>query len=321
MTGPSDLDRGTLVRVCARALACAVDDVTDTTVTPLGYTATSPTSDGVYLVRTTARSGNVTNPVAVVLKVCRAWHLASRERVPSEIREGLLEVFRFEREAELYSSGILSALPAGLAAPACFAIEREEGRAPLWLEYVPEEGGERWDLARFALAARHLGRFNGEYLAGKPLPTDGWLSRGAVTAWSDGWLPFARRLLENDVVWSHRLVKDSFPPDSRETLRRLFRSRERWVAATERLPQTLSHLDAYCANLLSRQRAGVTETVAVDWAFCGIGALGAEIAQLVMATLFYHGEPLEPYGARGGEPRWVRGGSCRRGLPRRPRRA
>jgi len=90
------------------------------------------------------------------------------------------------------------------------------------------------------------------------------------------------------------MVRESFPPASRETFRRLLASRERWIVAMDRLPQTLSHLDAFRANLLSRHRAGTTETVAVDWSFFGIAAFGAEIAQLVMATLFYHGEPLEP---------------------------
>ena len=92
-----------------------------------------------YLVRTTARSGNVTHPVAVVLKICRAWPAADREPIAHELRERLLDVFRFEREAELYASGILEALPPGLAAPACFGIDRDEGRAALWLEYVEEE--------------------------------------------------------------------------------------------------------------------------------------------------------------------------------------
>ena len=294
MTAPSDVDRDTLVHVAASASGRAVDDVSDTTVTPLGYVANNPTSEGVYLVRTMARSGNVKHPVAVVLKVCRAWPAADREPIAHELRERLLDVFRFEREAELYASGILEALPPGLAAPACFGIDRDEGRAALWLEYVEELGGDRWDLARFALAARHLGRFNGEYLAGKPLPTYPWLSRDAVATWSDSWIRRVPQLLEDEAVWSHPMVRESFPAASRETFRRLLSSRERWIAAMDRLPQTLSHLDAFRANLLSRHRAGTTETVAVDWSFFGIAAFGAEIAQLVMATLFYHGEPLEP---------------------------
>jgi hypothetical protein len=34
--------------------------------------------------------------------------------------------------------------------------------------------------------------------------------------------------------------------------------------------------------------------VAVDWAVAGIAPLGAEVAQLVIASLFYHGDPADP---------------------------
>ena len=58
--------------------------------------------------------------------------------------------------------------------------------------------------------------------------------------------------------------------------------------ALDRLPQALSHQDAYSRNLLSRRAgAGEAETVAVDWAFVGPAALGAEAGQLVAASALY----------------------------------
>src|SRR5207237_1924792 len=59
-------------------------------------------------------------------------------------------------------------------------------------------------------------------------------------------------------------------------------------------PLTLAHLDAFRANLMSRTARGEVETVAIDWAFVGIAPLAADVATLVVASLFYHGDDLDP---------------------------
>ena len=81
------------------------------------------------------------------------------------------------REARAYQSGLLADLPGGMAAPRCLAVEEQAGHELwMWLEEVTDHMGQPWPLARYRLAARHLGRFNGAYLAGRPLPADPWLS-------------------------------------------------------------------------------------------------------------------------------------------------
>ena len=47
----------------------------------------------------------------------------------------------------------------------------------IWLEEVADTVGAPWPLARYGLAARHLGGFNGAYLVGRPVPAYPWLSR------------------------------------------------------------------------------------------------------------------------------------------------
>ena len=82
----------------------------------------------------------------------------------------------WKREGLLYGSGLLDALPAGLRAPRCYGCdEPAEGIVWLWLEHIREDGDRVWPPARWALAARHLGQFNGAYLAGRPLPHVPWL--------------------------------------------------------------------------------------------------------------------------------------------------
>ncbi len=53
-----------------------------------------------------------------------------------------------------------------------------------------------------------------------------------------------------------------------------------------RLPQTVDHNDAWRANLLSHLTPhGEEETVAVDWALAGIGAIGQPLSELVFTSL------------------------------------
>jgi hypothetical protein len=58
--------------------------------------------------------------------------------------------------------------------------------------------------------------------------------------------------------------------------------RARLNAALARLPQTFAHFDSQRRNLMIRTRPdGQDELVAVDWAWCGIGPVGADAAILV----------------------------------------
>jgi len=63
------------------------------------------------------------------------------------------------REPLAYASGLLDALPGGLAAPHCYRIdERIDGRVFLWLEDGADATPGSWPLARYEIAARHLVR-------------------------------------------------------------------------------------------------------------------------------------------------------------------
>jgi hypothetical protein len=288
-----ELDRAGLVRVAAGALGRSVEAVGDWLVTPLGYTVFNPVSQGIYRVTGTARSGSSSLPWSAVLKICRAPTDEELAQASDERREMLLGTLRWDREADAYASGLLETLPEGLAAPRCFGVERQGGTLWIWLEHVADDAAA-WDVGRYALAARHLGRLGGEYLAGRELPTHEWLSRGWVRAWSSYFSRTMPAILDDDSVWAQPIVVQLFHRSARDDLRALWRDRERWWRALDRLPLTLSHLDAFRANLMSRSTHGSTETVAIDWAFVGIAPLAADVATLVAASLFYHGDPLDP---------------------------
>jgi len=291
---PPELDRARLAAVASGALGRSVDAVVDWTVTPVGYTVFNPVSQGIFRVTGTARSGGTSLPWSAVLKICRAPSDAELAEASPDRRAILIDTLRWDREGEAYASGLLETLPDGLAAPRCLGVDRHDDTLWIWLEYVADDIAQ-WDVARYALAARHLGRLGGEYHAGRELPSQEWLSRGWVRSWSTYFSRTMPAMLASDDVWAQPIVVELFDPGAREELGRLWDERDRWWDALDRLPLTLAHLDAFRGNLMSRTARGQVETVAIDWAFVGLAPLAADVATLVAASLFYHGDPLDPH--------------------------
>ena len=238
-----ELDRARLTGVAAGALGRPVDGVDAWTVAALGYTVFNPVSAGIYRVSGTARVGAESLPWSAVLKICRAPTEADLA-APDDRREIIMDTLRWDREAEAYASGLLETLPRGLAAPRCFGVDRHDGTLWIWLEDIGDDAAT-WDVARYALAARHLGRLGGEYLAGRELPDHTWLSRRWIRSWSAYFSRTLPAILDDDGVWAQPVVIDQFHSGARQDLRTLLRERERWSSALDRLPLTLSHLDAF----------------------------------------------------------------------------
>ena len=293
MTPAPELERSALTRVATRALGRPIDALGEWTVEPLGYTVFNPISQGIFRVTGRARSGALSLPWSAVLKICRAPTAEELAGADDDRRKFLMQTLRWDREGEAYASGLFATLPDGLVAPRFFGVDHHDGTLWIWLEDVADDAAA-WDVARYALAARHLGRLGGEYLAGRQLPQHEWLSRGWIRSWSTYFSRTMPAILEADDVWAQPLVVELFDRDARDDLRRLWSVRERWWSALDRLPLTLSHLDAFRANLMSRTAHGQVETVAIDWAFVGIAPVAADVATLVAASLFYHGDPQDP---------------------------
>ncbi len=109
---------------------------------PLGGGA----SDGLGLYRVTgsARVGAASHPWALVVKMSAAADGADPGAWDYPAREGLA-----------YGSGLLDALPGGLAAPRCLAVETQpDGTSWLWLEAITDAHPGPWPLERYAWVAR-----------------------------------------------------------------------------------------------------------------------------------------------------------------------
>lgn len=182
----------------------------------------------------------------------------------------------WRREALAYRSGLAGSAYAagGIAAPDLLAsADRSDGAVELWLADVTGTDGFEWPVADLAGFAYRLGVGQARW-AGRT-PEYGWLSR----RWLGGYLTDgpSRSVDVRDADWDHPLLA-AWPRAVRDELRRLWAHRDRALAAAEAAEPTLCHLDVWPANLL----AADTGPVLLDWSFVGTGALGEDLANLVL---------------------------------------
>jgi len=211
-----------------------------------------------------------------------AWSLILKEL---SLEGGTVEVWAEEAnrgEVAAYQSGWLDDLPGGLTAPQCYGVtDHPDGTCWLWLEDVTDEIGKPWPLKHYSVVARHLGQFNGAYLVDRPMPSLPWLTSGGQRETFDQLAPVMLVLRDS---LDHPLVNQLLPGDAGERLLRIWEERDLYLDALDRLPQTLCHGDAFHRNLFARKTATrEDETVAVDWAYAGRRATGAELVPLIQA--------------------------------------
>jgi hypothetical protein len=273
----ASLDRTALEPIVARAVGRPVA-IGEWRSVPFSYQVTNALSAGIFRLSGTARDGG---DWSVVLKVLQPAYDALLGRFPAESRAELEGAYLWDREVLAYESGLFDRLPPGFAAPRALAIDRRADRCWLWLEDLGSADA-RWDLARYGLAARHLGRFNGAFPAGAfDAP---WLTRRWLTTWLlTGFGSRAQRVLDNDAIWAHPDVRAGFKSDARDRLRRHWADRREVLERLLARPHTLCHLDAFRKNLFDRGG----ETVAIDWSYVGMAPIGAEVGHLVMGSVAF----------------------------------
>jgi hypothetical protein len=276
---PPPLDAAGLTQVARSALQSTTVEVQRWHARPAGASSGSATA-GVYHVTGTARDHGSSLDWSVVLKIIRP---AANAANPASLDEG--HALYWKREALAYTSGLLDDLPGGIAAPRCLLHEeREDGSIWLWLEEVQDRYGSAWPLEQYARAARCLGRFNGVYLAGRPLPNTPWLGQpGALRGLLDAfaWL---QDTLRDPATWEHPLIATAFPPGSARRLLALWHNRTALIDMLDRLPLTLCHKDAFRKNMFAPVDRSAEQLVMIDWAYVGHGEVGLDLADLFGAS-------------------------------------
>lgn len=229
--------------------------------------------------------------VATVKGQARTWSLirkvlASPERRqvdPMDRTEAPSGINYWKREFYAYQSDLLNDLPLGLRRPRCFHAQEAQGECALWLEVLHDEV-ERWPLARYGIAARHLGLFSGlAQITGKRDDYP-WLSvEIARQAERNGEL-FARF----DELRQHPIVRRGWPDDVAHGICRIWEEREQFYQVLRDLPQVLQHGDATRRNLMALPgNADDPHTGAIDWGFIGVGAVGEDLVGTVVSMAIW----------------------------------
>jgi len=277
-----DIDATRLMGLVRQALRSPTAEISHWEHHPISYINTEKSNLGLHRFQGTAQDQGQARSWSVVLKAVHAPVNTANPACWNYHR----------REILAYQQGLLADLPGGLLAPRCFGItEHPEGVCWLWLEDISDPACQSWSLAEYSLAARHLGRFNGAYAAGHPLLALPWLSQDWLRGWLSEYRASSRIILElvrDKRFWEHPLLRSAFPRPITGDVLRLWASHNELLATLDQLPRTFCHLDAYRPNLFLRRGAqGAEETLAVDWVFAGIGAIGEEIANLLAASLIW----------------------------------
>lgn len=190
----------------------------------------------------------------------------------------------WRRELHLYEQGIPeSYVAAGIRAPTVLeVINRGDGTVALWLEAIDGTPGQEWTVTDFGTVAERLGRAQGPFLLDRPLPTESWWCRqfvGRYLRTFDADVDYA--LLDDDLAWRAPLIVDTVDPALRSRTLRLVQEQDVYLGWLESRPRVVAHLDVWPANLFMAD----DDVVLVDWAFCGFGAAGEDIGNLIVDSI------------------------------------
>lgn len=276
----------------AAAARCALNDadaeLLSTSVEPIRHRSVIETTGGLYLARGRARCVQGEHPWSAVLKIL--------VRPVSDCREPADWCY-WRREAVVYDSGVVPDRAAGGRLRRPHRLELIEGadEIRLWLEHVPDASSRAWDLPEFERVAHAAGRFAG---FGLRRPADR-AHQGlqpflpSVLASGGWWATFMDPAVADETVvgvcgqpgaWRSPAVVDAVDPVMKARVLRLWEERDGLLEMMAQLPTVLCHNDLHRRNVLL---PATSEVVAVDWAFCGAGSVGSDLADLVWGTLYY----------------------------------
>jgi hypothetical protein len=285
---PISIDPDILTKVAQQSLGNPSLELLDWSAAALSHEKVIETTGGLFCFRGSGWDGTEKRQWSAVLKVVEQ---------PGQGCQQPQELCYWRRELLAYQSGLLSDLPGGVRPPRGYGVSEQEKGGWIWLENVQETAPSTWTLDHFERAARHLGQLAGAYLAGTPLPDYPWLCASLFRSFyadGDWWERFTDPASPNN-AWQRPLVQTVFPDPLPRRVRRIWQEKEAFLDALERLPRVFCHNDAHRRNLMLCQgEAGQEELRALDWAFCGLGALGSDLGELVGTSLSYFAiDPLQ----------------------------
>jgi hypothetical protein len=277
------LDTKTLTPLVRAILDHGAAEVMNWEVIPIVQGRASPAA--VYRIAGNAQTKDGVLPWSLVLKESNPPTASTVGDKPSNDPKSW---WYWKRELLLYQSGLFAELPEGFVTPQVYCIEDEPEFNRIWMEDVREDVGAIWPLQHYGHVAQHFGRFNGLYLAQRPIPPWPWLMPDLI-AFRVGkaeWADFAHHyptLRETNL-----LVQRGWTDDLFAAFDRIWHEREHFLQVLANLPQTLLHNDAGRKNLFARRHPAASfETVVLDWGATGMGAIGEDLATIVAQPVWW----------------------------------
>ena len=225
--------------------------------------------DGLWLFSGSGNAGGATQPWSVVLKI---FERPQQEPAPDAR-------LYWKRELLVAQSGLLERLPGPVRGPRFYRTEEYPDSLWLWMEHVRDERAGAWTLDDYVFAARQLGCWNGACAAMPPLK-EPWLNKQPHRG--------LYGVVNPEADWQSHWHQKYISEDTRLRFARLWAERELFYSVLEALPQCLAHFDCHRRNLLIQPgRNGQAEMVVIDWALCGVGALGIELHGLVGGSTMF----------------------------------
>lgn len=276
-----NLDPALLTSIVRKQQNSPAFEISDGSVSPISHAALVDTTGGLFRFDGLGSDSQVARSWSVALKILHD---------PKEWAQEPRGVFYWKREFLAAQSGLLQSLPLGVRAPHIYDTMDNGDDCWVWTEYVDEATDRRWSLEHFKQVAYHVGHFGGAFLNGLPIPDQPWLCNAvhrSLLSDETGWLTMMDPDSPNS-IWQHPQVQSAFPDPLRAGVIRLFHERERFFTALDRLPQVFCHNDFHRRNIMLTQPAeGDYQVVAVDWAWCGRGAVGVDLGGLVATSLYF----------------------------------
>jgi hypothetical protein len=191
----------------------------------------------------------------------------------------------WKREWHSYQAPWLTRLDPAFQPPHVYGIGELEGTgAWIAMEHLLA-APQRWSPERFAQVARILGRTNGQFLAGRPLPDEPWLTRNYVSGYVDLAAPIFDHLGE---LTRPRPLRDIYPAEVVADLLAFWADREQFHAALAAGPQVFGHFDVFTRNaFLTENDTGHLRVTAIDWELSGIGPVGGDLGPLTGSSLAF----------------------------------
>ncbi len=199
----------------------------------------------------------------------------------------------WRREVDVYEGVPDASIEGAMRRPAAHLVVSGADEARLWLERVQDEP-RRWGAVHVERAARAAGLAAGHSLTapvdlGPPflhslLAPGGWWATCLDPHAPEG---VVRQVCGSSGAWRSASVVRAVDETTRARVLRVWAQRQDLLDVLARLPTVLCHGDLHRRNVLLPP--GSRSVVAVDWAFCGPGALGSDVADLVWGTVF-HGD-------------------------------